>query len=168
MQDWFAPAQFDDLTRVEKLAAPSYEAMNAGVSFGIGGIALPAEDEVRSVTTRYEREVIDGDVTVGLSRRRSRRRWRLPRSGTSSRAVAGSWPRRVLRDHGRHVGHRRPADRACDWDRRHLPRDARRAAGAAAREREGGAAVRDAGELDLPRGPFDDPIDVDPTHGGRP
>ena len=32
--DYFAPAQYDDMTRSEKLAAPSYEAMTAGVRFG--------------------------------------------------------------------------------------------------------------------------------------
>jgi hypothetical protein len=64
--DFFAPAQYDDLSRAEKLGAPSYEAMTAGVRFGIDGIALPAEAEVRAVTTRYERAVIDGEERIGL------------------------------------------------------------------------------------------------------
>ena len=65
-EDFFAPALYDDLTRAEKLSAPSYEAMAAGVRFGIDGIALPAQDEVRTVTTRYERAVIDGETRTGL------------------------------------------------------------------------------------------------------
>ena len=39
--DYFAPAQYDDLSRAEKLAAPSYEAMTAGVRFGGSAVALP-------------------------------------------------------------------------------------------------------------------------------
>ena len=65
-QDYFAPAQYDDLSRSEKLAAPSYEAMTAGVRFGIDGIALPDAAEVRTVTTAYERAVVDGSVRTGL------------------------------------------------------------------------------------------------------
>jgi hypothetical protein len=65
-QGYFAPAQYDDLTRSEMLAAPSYEEMTAGVSFGIDGIALPDADDVRSVTTSYERAVVDGDVKTPL------------------------------------------------------------------------------------------------------
>ena len=64
-QGYFAPAQYDDLSRAEKLAAPSYEEMTAGVRFGIDGIALPDADEVRSVTTSYERAVVDGAVRTG-------------------------------------------------------------------------------------------------------
>ena len=40
--------------------------MTAGVRFGIDGIALPAAAEVRTVTTSYERAVIDGTVRTGL------------------------------------------------------------------------------------------------------
>ncbi len=65
-QDYFAPAQYDDLSRSEKLAAPSYEAMAAGVRFGIDGIALPDAAEVRTVTITYERAVVDGSVRTGL------------------------------------------------------------------------------------------------------
>ena len=64
--DYFAPAQYDDLSRSEKLSAPSYEAMTAGVRFGIDGIAVPADDEARAITARYERAVIDGPVRTGL------------------------------------------------------------------------------------------------------
>ena len=65
-EDYFAPAQYDDLSRSEKLSAPSYEAMSAGVRFGIDGIAMPDEASVRAVTTRYERAVIDGPERTGL------------------------------------------------------------------------------------------------------
>jgi len=53
-QDWFAPAQFDDMTRTEKLAAPSYEQMTAGaliaatrVDTGLGATSVTPDPEVR-------------------------------------------------------------------------------------------------------------------------
>jgi hypothetical protein len=65
-EGYFAPAQYDDLSRSEQLAAPSYEEMTAGVRFGVDGIALPGADEVRSVTTSYERAVVDGTLRTPL------------------------------------------------------------------------------------------------------
>ena len=65
--DYFAPAQYDDLSRTEKLAAPSYEEMTAGVRFGIGEIALPRAGDVRTITPRYERAVIDGTEGTRLA-----------------------------------------------------------------------------------------------------
>ena len=40
--------------------------MTAGVRFGIDGIALPDAAEVRTVTTAYERAVVDGSRQDGL------------------------------------------------------------------------------------------------------
>src|SRR4029079_15465603 len=37
VQEMFAPGQFFDMSDDDKLAAPSYEAMDAGVEFGDGG-----------------------------------------------------------------------------------------------------------------------------------
>lgn len=37
---WFAPAQFDEMSDRQRLAAPSYEEMTAGVGFGIDGVAV--------------------------------------------------------------------------------------------------------------------------------
>ena len=130
----------------EKLSAPSYEAMNAGVTFGIGGIALPADDEVRSVTTRYERAVIDGDVVTGLTPATLAVSLEVATFGhvvTGGRRIEAET---VPPHHGRDLGDRGPADRARDGDR-DLPRDAARPARGAAREHESGAAVRDAAEL---------------------
>jgi hypothetical protein len=64
---YFAPAQYDDLTRAEKLSAPSYEPMTAGVRFGGAAIALPPKGQVREVAPTYERAVVDGDVRTGFA-----------------------------------------------------------------------------------------------------
>jgi hypothetical protein len=61
---YFAPAQYDDMTRSEKLAAPSYEPMTAGVSFGGSAIALPPKGQVRTVTPTYEQAVVDGEQRI--------------------------------------------------------------------------------------------------------
>ena len=66
---YFAPAQYDDMSRAEKLAAPSYEAMTAGVRFGGSAVALPRKGQVRAVTPDYECAVIDGDGRSGLPHR---------------------------------------------------------------------------------------------------
>ena len=168
-QDYFAPAQFDEMTRVEKLGAPSYEAMNAGVTFGIGGIALPAEDEVRSVTTRYEREVIDGDATVGLTS-----------APLATSLEAATFGHIVTRGRGIVAETGSFAITAVTWATADpLTGHATGTAGtyremlvAQRAEPRGSAKVapRYATRpvFDLPRGPLDDPIDIDPTHGGRP
>lgn len=40
--DWFAPATFSVLKAQERLAAPSYEEMTAGISFGVDGVEFTA------------------------------------------------------------------------------------------------------------------------------
>jgi hypothetical protein len=63
--DWFAPAQYDDLSRTEKLAAPSYEEMVGGVRFGATGVSL-SDAEAVTVTPDYEVRILDEDRTVDL------------------------------------------------------------------------------------------------------
>ncbi|MGI8332710.1 DUF6603 domain-containing protein [Actinomadura scrupuli] len=58
LSDWFAPAQYDDLTRAEKLAAPSYEEMTTGVRFGAGGLGFDAT-EATTVVPDYEVRILD-------------------------------------------------------------------------------------------------------------
>lgn len=65
--DWFSPAQFDDLTRAEKLAAPSYEEMTAGARFALAGVSLSgAEADRRTVTPDYEVRILDEEATRKL------------------------------------------------------------------------------------------------------
>ena len=40
-QDWFAPSQFSDMRDEQKVSAPNYERMDAGVSFGAEGVLVP-------------------------------------------------------------------------------------------------------------------------------
>ena len=70
VQDWFAPAQFEALTDAARLARASYELMDAGVSFGVEGVAVTTVTELlSSVDTGYEVE--DGyaaaDDRVGVA-----------------------------------------------------------------------------------------------------
>ena len=44
-EDWFAPAQFEQLGRKQRLARPSYELMTAGVSFGTPTMATTVDLE---------------------------------------------------------------------------------------------------------------------------
>lgn len=71
--DWFAPAQYDDLTRSEKLAAPSYEEMTTGVRFGAGALGIDA-DEATTVVPDYEVRIIDDDATRRVGVRPASRR----------------------------------------------------------------------------------------------
>ena len=65
--DWFSPAEFDDLSAAEKLAAPSYEAMTAGARFSAAGVAVSqnAADR-RTVSPDYEVRILDADQTRSL------------------------------------------------------------------------------------------------------
>ena len=60
--DWFAPAQYDELTRAEKLAAPSYEEMTTGVRFGAGELGLDAAGAA-TVVPDYEERILDAEAT---------------------------------------------------------------------------------------------------------
>jgi hypothetical protein len=58
VKDLFAPAQFFNMTDDEKLASPSFEQMQAGVTFGTDAVAF---DEGRSVASplTFETIIID-------------------------------------------------------------------------------------------------------------
>ncbi|MCI0636352.1 MAG: hypothetical protein L0206_20920, partial [Actinobacteria bacterium] len=96
---WFAPAVYDDMSATAKLASPSYEEMTAGVRIGAGGVGMPTDvqAQVRTVTTDYERRILDASTTrklpvagspfhpgVGIAPRR------LDPSGRAGRAVAST------------------------------------------------------------------------------
>lgn len=53
VDDWFAPAQFDDLSDTEKLAAPSYELERSGVRFGTDA-ALTGDGEGQDMPLGHE------------------------------------------------------------------------------------------------------------------
>lgn len=65
--DWFAPALYDEMTRAEKLEAPSYEEMTAGVSLTSGAASFRASDAT-VVTPDYEVRIIDKEETRPLAR----------------------------------------------------------------------------------------------------
>lgn len=47
-QDWFAPSQYSVMRDEQRLSAPNYERMDAGVSFGADGVLIPqrANDQI--------------------------------------------------------------------------------------------------------------------------
>jgi hypothetical protein len=59
LEDWFAPAQFDELDDTARLASPSYELMSAGLRFGDDAIGVPAdlEADCASVSTAPEQSI---------------------------------------------------------------------------------------------------------------
>ncbi len=60
VKDFFAPSQFLELSDEEKLSAPSFESMNAGVTVGVASIVMPPDEEVlEDEAIRYETLVID-------------------------------------------------------------------------------------------------------------
>jgi hypothetical protein len=65
VHDFFAPAQFLDLSDVQKLAAPAFEQMVAGVSVGLAGVQFTNNDadilEDESIT--YETILVDDAVS---------------------------------------------------------------------------------------------------------
>ena len=58
VEDWFAPAQYDVMTRTERLAAPSYEAMAAGVRFAAAAASFD-EAEATTVVPDFETRIVD-------------------------------------------------------------------------------------------------------------
>ncbi|MEO1091106.1 MAG: DUF6603 domain-containing protein [Pseudomonadota bacterium] len=60
VRELFAPGQFFDMTDDEKLAAPSFESMEAGTAIGEGGYAFDADESVASPFA-YSDIVIDAD-----------------------------------------------------------------------------------------------------------
>jgi hypothetical protein len=64
VQDFFAPAQFLELTDDEKLTAPSFEPMVAGISLGQEAVQFTANDEdiLEDLAVVYETIIIDGET----------------------------------------------------------------------------------------------------------
>jgi hypothetical protein len=62
--DWFAPAQYDDMGRSEKLSAPSYEEMTAGVRFGAASVTFGSAS--RTVVPSPEVKILEEQTTVDL------------------------------------------------------------------------------------------------------
>jgi hypothetical protein len=62
-EDWFAPAQYDRMTKTEALAAPSYEQMAAGVDISTGSTTF---GDTQSVTPDFETAVLSATATVPL------------------------------------------------------------------------------------------------------
>ena len=58
MQDQFAPAQYFELSDDEKLAAPSFETMDAGLIFGDEAVSFDASQLI-AASLQYEQIVID-------------------------------------------------------------------------------------------------------------
>jgi hypothetical protein len=60
-QDFFSPASFLELTDDEKLAAPSFELMQAGMSLDAGGFLFTSTDAdlIEDETIRYETVMVD-------------------------------------------------------------------------------------------------------------
>jgi hypothetical protein len=64
--DWFAPAQFEQLGNTERLSRESFEMMNAGVTFGSPGVEVTGNLALTaSATTDYEIETWEpGDTSL--------------------------------------------------------------------------------------------------------
>jgi hypothetical protein len=61
LSDWFAPAQFFQLTEEERLSSPSFEEMPAGLRFGDDGVSsAPAQP----FTLDYEQIIKDPDIEL--------------------------------------------------------------------------------------------------------
>jgi hypothetical protein len=60
--DWFAPAQYDDMSRSEKLGAPSYEQMTGGVRFAAESVTFGAG--TRSLTPSHEVRILDDGQSI--------------------------------------------------------------------------------------------------------
>ena len=105
VRELFAPAQFFDMSDDEKLAAPSFEAMDAGVTFGDGGLhvrARPAGLAVRLHRHHHRRRRQAGPRAVTPSPTRSQRARADPAerrgavAASGARSTSGS-PRRSAR-----------------------------------------------------------------------
>jgi hypothetical protein len=69
--DWFAPAQFEVLSRSEKLTRASFELMDSGVTFGVADVAVTGRPAslTTSVEAVYEDELyVEGDTMANSLR----------------------------------------------------------------------------------------------------
>jgi hypothetical protein len=66
VRDFFAPAQFFELSDNEKLSRPSFESMDAGITFGSDEITLTSQpaDWLEVKTIEFETWIIDDDTKV--------------------------------------------------------------------------------------------------------
>jgi len=64
LRDQFAPAQFFAMSDDEKLAAPSFEQMDAGLVFGSDAVSFDATQLV-AANLQYESIVIDAPIPAG-------------------------------------------------------------------------------------------------------
>ena len=63
-QDWFAPAQYTLLSDQQRMSAPSYEVMDAGVSVSPPGVTVTTRaGDLASVAVGYEEKVVGADRT---------------------------------------------------------------------------------------------------------
>ena len=66
--DWFAPAQFEDLGTSQRLSRDSFEEMHAGVTFGNSETAVTAHgDLANSVVTDYEEGTLENSAGMGAA-----------------------------------------------------------------------------------------------------
>ena len=65
-QDWFAPSQFSEMRDEQRVSAPNYELMDAGVSFGAEGVVLPAGALDRIVAPEGHETELWEPATSGL------------------------------------------------------------------------------------------------------
>ena len=78
IEDWFAPAQFVAMGPNERLSAPSFEEMDAGVSFSASGFAAPQVlADLTSVDLEYEELVLEDDTRKSGRRALSAERFGL-------------------------------------------------------------------------------------------
>ncbi len=105
--DFFAPSQYLDLSDEQKLAAPSFEQMVAGVSVGLQGVQFTSHDEdiLEDESITYETILVDDDqhrdapaapVDAAFVNRY------LP-LGAAARARSGVWGRRSTRREGKNT-----------------------------------------------------------------
>ncbi len=156
LREWFAPAQYTDLSPNERLAAPSFEEMDAGLALTPSGWTVPlAEDDLACVVAGHEEAVLEPDtpatwVAVGDLRGLAAGNWtdRPAIRGTSPGGrYAVSFSASPLRVDSTRYTLARPLDASPSPAVRNIP--ARRAAGgwafadaAAGRRDAGGAKVR--------------------------
>jgi hypothetical protein len=112
--DWFAPAQFEQLTPAERLDRASFEEMPSGVIFGIADVAITnwPKELGANVTTDYEEGTFQNSIATGAAGRA--RRHHAPQDRplfairqtayTLASTATGAEAKRVLREGGLAVG----------------------------------------------------------------
>ena len=65
-QDWFAPSQFSEMRDEQKVSAPNYERMDAGVSFGAEGVLVPTGERDQVLAPEGHETELWEPATSGL------------------------------------------------------------------------------------------------------